>query len=61
MGDGDHVRVGVDDGEKVTPGQGGGDFRCQLPCEYQADKAWKVKRHQNQKQGCIRSFEILIV
>ena len=34
----------------------GGDFRCQLPCEYQVDGAWKLQRHQNQKQGCIRCF-----
>ena len=53
VADGDDVRMEADVGGK------GGDLRCQLPCEYHAPTAWKLQRHQNQKQGCIRSFWIV--
>ena len=54
QGEGDHNRVEADIGQQVTHGQGG-EFQCQPPWKYKADKAWNLQRHQN-TQGFIRYF-----
>ena len=32
----------------------GGKFHCEPPCQFKAKTAWKLQRHQNAKQGCVR-------
>merc|ERR1712034_16553 len=34
----------------------GGKFHCEPPCQFKAKTAWKLQRHQNAKQGCVRGL-----